>query len=513
MSPVFKTLSLKVFLRILFLGTFTSSLVSAAIQYSPANGGSLAGDNPSAAYYFVSYAGSEASPAQPSILLNTPLQSDASAQADAYYSPPFANQFLWNVNSSASVTSSVNNGNLLALAISVSANGNNPKFISIGTVNGVSCYNNSTLCQGYTAYGNLGDRYYAVKYSQNSTLQIGFYPNDLCQDYSAQGGTSAFCSSSGNLIQPTPGSPTTFQISFGIYSVSDGQPSTMPSGTPVDSMGTPLNITLEVDTPIFSCPDQNTLNQAYSPSDQEIFINTAVFSLNSSTGAASPSAPLFAMYVLGNLTQNFQSPVNQNLLIPPFSPYSIVQPIGLTGFTENVPGFSNSNSASSAQPYTITFTSVDQAGVYTPPTSPSGSCTITGVYASSISGFVSKSNCFIASAAFHSQTASAVTLLRSFRDQVLLKTHLGRVWVASYYKNAVSPAQLILEHPLLKLPLLLYLAPVEAIAYGWLVVQGLSLKIRILGLLGICLSGLIFFLVLYQYLKRFQRRNHDLKQP
>lgn len=49
-----------------------------------------------------------------------------------------------------------------------------------------------------------------------------------------------------------------------------------------------------------------------------------------------------------------------------------------------------------------------------------------------------RSKCFIATSAFESADAPEVLFLRNYRDQVLLKNHLGQVFVKTYYR--ISPA-------------------------------------------------------------------------
>jgi hypothetical protein len=150
-----------------------------------------------------------------------------------------------------------------------------------------------------------------------------------------------------------------------------------------------------------------------------------------------------------------------------------------------VGGFQNSTD-SDRIPYTISFLYQDQAGIFVPPSSVSA-CSLTPVYASAVQGFLGKSNCFIATAAFGSGDSPPVLLLREFRDTVLLKFSLGQELIQFYYRWSPSAAEWLIENPVFRLPVLLFLAPVEI--FAWIVLH-----------LGIgftfCLGALVSLLLL-----------------
>ncbi len=54
--------------------------------------------------------------------------------------------------------------------------------------------------------------------------------------------------------------------------------------------------------------------------------------------------------------------------------------------------------------------------------------------------------CFIATAAYGTETAAQVNILRDFRDRVLLKNPLGSLLVNAYYKLSPPAAAVIAEH-------------------------------------------------------------------
>lgn len=69
-----------------------------------------------------------------------------------------------------------------------------------------------------------------------------------------------------------------------------------------------------------------------------------------------------------------------------------------------------------------------------------------------ISGGGKPSRCFIATAAFNSPNAHEVLYLRSFRDNVLKKTTLGRAFIIFYYKYSPRVACALNRHTFLKKP-------------------------------------------------------------
>lgn len=66
-----------------------------------------------------------------------------------------------------------------------------------------------------------------------------------------------------------------------------------------------------------------------------------------------------------------------------------------------------------------------------------GDTTCRVVTPSEVVGVLDKTNCFIATAAYGSSFADELTVLRDFRDQILIPTKIGKFFVKSYY--AVSP--------------------------------------------------------------------------
>jgi hypothetical protein len=75
-----------------------------------------------------------------------------------------------------------------------------------------------------------------------------------------------------------------------------------------------------------------------------------------------------------------------------------------------------------------------------------------------------QNNCFIATAAYGSPLEKHVKTLRQFRDAVLLKFDLGKLFVRTYYKLSPPVAQVISESPVLRAASQVALFPVWAFA-------------------------------------------------
>jgi hypothetical protein len=64
--------------------------------------------------------------------------------------------------------------------------------------------------------------------------------------------------------------------------------------------------------------------------------------------------------------------------------------------------------------------------------------------------FARPSFCFIATAAYGTETAEEINILREFRDVVLLPSDLGTEFVSLYYKVSPSIAEVISQHDFLR---------------------------------------------------------------
>ena len=74
------------------------------------------------------------------------------------------------------------------------------------------------------------------------------------------------------------------------------------------------------------------------------------------------------------------------------------------------------------------------------------------------------SGCFIATAAHGTEMADDVVVLRKFRDEILMKSELGRWFVEEYYKYSPTVADMIREREPLKAITRVALKPLVLIA-------------------------------------------------
>lgn len=102
---------------------------------------------------------------------------------------------------------------------------------------------------------------------------------------------------------------------------------------------------------------------------------------------------------------------------------------------------------------------------------------------SPIEGFLNRSTCFIASAAYGDEWNPRLEILRQFRDQILLPTRVGKKWVQWYYSWSPEAAHWIYNRPSYRALVQLSLFPlVEAAKLAlwmrtkmWLLVLGFIL--------------------------------------
>jgi hypothetical protein len=71
-----------------------------------------------------------------------------------------------------------------------------------------------------------------------------------------------------------------------------------------------------------------------------------------------------------------------------------------------------------------------------------------------------KDKCFIATAAYGSNIAPEVAVLRNFRNEVLMKSELGRAFVGAYYRNSPAIAEVIKDRSVLRMAARAVLAPI-----------------------------------------------------
>ncbi|MFZ9595502.1 MAG: CFI-box-CTERM domain-containing protein [Bdellovibrionia bacterium] len=460
-------------LRVFHLALFSflflnSSLAWAIIRLIPTNGGTIqtAMDSNTTfsspqIYYYVQTGSTSPLPAENFLAQGvTSLDVTQTAASDAVNDHSNAIEVSFASTAAAPLISA--GQSLVVMIHAGGASGTTSRPIPIATLNGVAC--SMTNCQapdrtpdsnGFLT--NPNNYFYAAKYSSGSTIRLGFYLNDICKSFSL--GSAALNVCNGNTLSyPEATSSRTLPLYFSVRVATD--PNLTPTSAAIDQFTVPIQFVFEVTPPSFTCPASSALNQAVFPGDGEVYFDTSAFQVGPVGNAQ--GAPGYRMIALGqrqgsgldfDKTQFYGS---NNLF---------AQTVNLNDTNASVQGLENSTSGD-LKPYRISFIGQDRAGVFVQSDS---SCVVEPVYAASIQGFLSKSNCFIATAAFRSVESSPVVMLREFRDRVLLPSSWGRKWVRSYYRWSPDAAAWLMEHRAFQYPVLLFLAPVEFGA--WLILN------------------------------------------
>lgn len=369
----------------------------------------------------------------------------------------------------------------------------------------------------YTAYSGQSTQfyYYGVPYVPNSSIQIGFYMYDLCaawQKLQLSGGTISMCT---NIVNNTPQLPANFGASFNLtvqlitvptnaqWYPTSGSPTNFsnmnpfpsltnlgnPAVTPAPSHLATLTVNFQNASPTsISCPTttaQQTQAQIYTPGDTSISLNTGVFTMNPASLSTGQPAPAGAVVIVGSgpsATQNAPGPAVSATTPPTAS--EVLSRVQATGGPSTVgPGvFQNTQGPSDPNYYNLNFYMRDYAGYLTPGNS---QCQLSNIQTSAIEGFLTKSSCFIATAAFRSIESPPVAMLRNFRDMILLHRAWGKSFVHWYYAWSPPAAEWLMLHPMFRYPVLLALIPLEIVA--WLCLH--PWLIPLLGLAGLGALG------------------------
>jgi len=336
--------------------------------------------------------------------------------------------------------------------------------------NGVDCPGNSNCYQTNAGVSGFNGQtyYYAIPYIAQSTVQVGIYAEDLC--LSAKSNTNAGitdptglgCNINGGTpgnygpIVMSAGAPTTMVVQFAITTLTSNSVQGMAVTPPLDFEN--IALSFQADPPgKVACPAK--LSSTYTPSDSSIVVNSDGFGLNANNGAthSNNDAPAQTLLVLGNDSRPL--------------PGSITSPLGFDiaarvplGGAQIIGGLINATPpAGTDHKYNLAFLVRDSSGLVT--AADTNNCSLTNVQTSTILGYLGKSRCFIATAAFKSMDVAPVAMLRLFRDQVLLRTQVGSTFVDWYYAWSPQAALDLLQHPEFQIPVLGALIPVEIFAW------------------------------------------------
>jgi hypothetical protein len=225
-----------------------------------------------------------------------------------------------------------------------------------------------------------------------------------------------------------------------------------------DSLDFSLNFQAERSP--WSCPN---LSGGYIPGDGLISLDTSRFSYtplsaNHSVGNALVAVGNGGVGAVGTAptigTGYQNNPVVARLI------FSGSQPIG---------GFLNTTSVTTYS-YNVELLMRDFGGlIYQSGPAAATTCEYTNVQVTTIQGFLNRSSCFIATAAFGSGEQGPVVMLRRFRDHILLKTQSGEMFVRWYYSWSPNAAEWLVEHPVFRIPVLFLLIPLQVMV--WLILH------------------------------------------
>ena len=313
-------------------------------------------------------------------------------------------------------------------------------------------------CTSSNCQGSSRTHFLAAHYSNQATIELGFYPQDICAEaYAADNGAFPLgCITSGsvgNFDAPDANEATLMKLIF--YVTATTSTTDAPAVADLGSESAAISFKVENGAPSFTCTD---LNNVYFPADSSILVNTGLFTGTAAATALSPVTTIVAIAKRNGTpdvsTTAFQSH-NDN-----------IGRLDYHAGTRVFSGFVNASSANdTANTYTIDFMGRDLAGALAPF---STGCQLTGVQSLEVRGFLKKGNCFIASAAFRSVGDAPVMMLRRFRDRVLLQSFPGRLFVSAYYRWSPEAAVWLIENPEFRIPVLLALVPVQAVAWVFL---------------------------------------------
>jgi hypothetical protein len=346
------------------------------------------------------------------------------------------------------VSSSKSFGSLAAnqdVVITVTVAGLSIPLAQAGLGSGVSDCSNSQ-CQALSS-----GKFYAAKYPISPAAQkirVGFYIQEICTRVTTLSGAC-----SGGVVQtPVLGTPVLIPVKVYV-GIEDTDGSEGKISDTEDNAS--LTLSFQGAAPLTgTCP--SNLNGAFFPADSELSWVPSFFS--GVFSATSGAAPISSLVVLakdgaapgaidddGQITARVSS-----------STASVI-----SGFTNTTNG--------SDHLYQVSVGARDQAGALTS-TFCSGSSTDYAAQTSTVRAMLTKSQCFIATAAFRSDESPAVRLLRRFRDEVLASFSVGAALINVYYSISPVLADFIVDHPALRIPVLVILVPFQI--WAWLALHG-----------------------------------------
>lgn len=240
------------------------------------------------------------------------------------------------------------------------------------------------------------------------------------------------------------GNAVQFNLKF-VYRVAESTTSVTAASGSTDEESEKVVLQLNSHAPSISTCDTSSV---YYPLDSAILLSTPRI-----VGTVG-TAPISSIVMVGknggtpNASSTFRDSGND-----------VIGVVSADGGVHRVAGFLNTTDGVD-RAYDLAFTVRDAAGIV----ANFSSCTLSGVRTSEISGFLSESQCFVASATYQSNSALPVILLRQFRDQILINHVIGRGLAKWYYRYSPVAAQWLLAHPEWRPPVLMAFVPILVFA-------------------------------------------------
>lgn len=336
--------------------------------------------------------------------------------------------------------------------------GTTPFVMGLAECNGVACS---------TSSGSYPNQFIT---NGVDSVEVTLDVRTVCQNISVYG-----CKAAGPAFRPDTTAADNIGLKLRFVSTTEANPTALSPDT-VKTEGRLIKVIPEVRGPkVTACP----LKPGYFPGDQAIIVDGSAFI--ASEDSTFPTSPAFTrIRVLAQSGGSLPTDGSGAYTEP-----EIVNYINYGGGSQEVPGFKNSVEGA-VVPYAVDYGVEDSSGFMSycgntaPGDTPAPGYPLTNVFATDIQGFLSESNCFIATASFRDARAGGVTLLREFRDQILSETKIGRSFIGWYYQNGPTAANWLLQHPIYRSFFLFLLLPLQLFAWitlhpGFLFVPGLAL--------------------------------------
>lgn len=309
-----------------------------------------------------------------------------------------------------------------------------------------------TSCQG----SRSGASNLSATYESGKVLRVSFSVTALCQ---TPGATGNLCGNSspnyGNFLTATGGSTLTQSLVVTFSVVNDYTSTGAVSGTGNDS-GT---FTLQISNipPLITCPTSGQIADFYFPGDQQIYLTPAKYPNTAGTGANSVAGT--AVKYLTFLASRGGVSLFSGNTVPS---NEVVAYVDVAQGTQAVSGFVNSTNGGD-NVYRGAVYAQNEVGILS-----ASACSIPSPYitSQSIRGMLSKSKCFIATAAYQDADVAPVRMLRNFRDRVLSRFELGRKFISKYYEWSPAWAEWAWDKPFVRSVVLRALVPFELAAWA-----------------------------------------------